>query len=1043
MLGSSPLYAQTLATWLGPVSGTWANGSLWSSNPLYPNNDPGGAGSYTVNLGAVGAPYTVTSTSGVTIEGLSLSSSDATLQVKSGVFQANGTVHLSGGTLHMNGGTLSAGTVTSSGGTLVLNGGKVKGTVLDTNALLASWIRLEDVTLASGRTLTVQANEGGGSRIGGRGLLSGFGEIILASQSNSHVIEPDDASPASTFTIGPGITVRLSSSHGSTRIQGGASASSRLINQGTIAADRSGYRYFSKHWENQGTIRAENRASIHFGGDWTNSGSLVTFKDTWSRLYGTWSNSGSISADTQAYLETDCVWTNHGLVSLANNSTLTLGGTWINNGSIVLSKSALQVRTPSSSMGTFQLSNSSIQLAGNLTASQMQPFLQMQQPIEITEDGELNNAGATVSLSAGSVLWTLGGGAIRGGTISSLDGTALAIRGLGRDSSLIETHLAAPVALESQSTLWIQDSTIGIPLQWNAGTVMLSDTDITVPIAQYSGRLDVHQSTIRAPIQTVGGTLAAFPGSSNGSSISIANGTAIFYSSDFSSAGSMSITNSVIHTSFLEAMPNVSMNGSTVRYAGSIDLAGGALDVATTPLGRVAVGKGAYISSGTLYASSGSILFTTSRIIWSGSATQLRGITLGSNAYVDRLVHIWAPEGLALSGTSIRFVNQNSLDLGTAALSGSGTVDLRGNVTVSGGEIGPTITVRTTGGGGNTIQGGRAGIEDPVMIVNKGHIITDSGGATHLVNLINAGTIEVVANPMDHKYSGTYPPVPEPRMINHGTLIVRGSTATLASDPTIPGDDVLVGGFYSVSGRGQLITNTIRTNSAHLRLDGGSASFAALKLQGNTGTFAITNGFNYTTPGNLANSGLLVIGANSTMRVAGALNNSGSIDLTGTLIVNDPPPDAESDIAVNLLDQLATGYNGGVWNGGGVFSSVAAADPKMGIGYVDLLAEAAGMTFKLTLVGDANLDGFVNQLDLDLLAPFFGLSSSWIGGDFNYDQATTLDDLNLLAPNWAPGIEDLNQALAELNLPSVSVPEPKSVLLALAGLMHRYRRRTR
>lgn len=80
VLGANRIHGQTVATWLNPTSGSWQNANLWSTDPIFPNNDPG-SGSFNAILGATGSPYTVTSNLPVTIESLLLSSLDATLAI--------------------------------------------------------------------------------------------------------------------------------------------------------------------------------------------------------------------------------------------------------------------------------------------------------------------------------------------------------------------------------------------------------------------------------------------------------------------------------------------------------------------------------------------------------------------------------------------------------------------------------------------------------------------------------------------------------------------------------------------------------------------------------------------------------------------------------------------------------------------------------------------------------------------------------------------------------------------------------------------------
>ncbi len=76
--------------------------------------------------------------------------------------------------------------------------------------------------------------------------------------------------------------------------------------------------------------------------------------------------------------------------------------------------------------------------------------------------------------------------------------------------------------------------------------------------------------------------------------------------------------------------------------------------------------------------------------------------------------------------------------------------------------------------------------------------------------------------------------------------------------------------------------------------------------------------------------------------------------------------------------------------------------------------------FSPYLFGDANGDGFVNRLDVALLAEWFGSFEFW-EGDFDLDGRITVNDLGLLQANFGIGPGQSLQA----------VPEPSSLLLAL------------
>jgi hypothetical protein len=164
------------------------------------------------------------------------------------------------------------------------------------------------------------------------------------------------------------------------------------------------------------------------------------------------------------------------------------------------------------------------------------------------------------------------------------------------------------------------------------------------------------------------------------------------------------------------------------------------------------------------------------------------------------------------------------------------------------------------------------------------------------------------------------------------------------------------------------------------------------------------------------------------------------------------------------------GSSAGDWQGAGITSDVAIADPgNRALGYAlsgDLLG-ASGGTFmgnqvdgssvlvRMTLTGDATLDGQVDFTDLARLAQHYNSAGSaigWLDGDFNYDGQVDFLDLSLMAQHYntalpsaaalagAPaGFEtELARAFA-----AAAVPEPGSCVVAgaaLVGLLARRRR---
>jgi hypothetical protein len=111
------------------------------------------------------------------------------------------------------------------------------------------------------------------------------------------------------------------------------------------------------------------------------------------------------------------------------------------------------------------------------------------------------------------------------------------------------------------------------------------------------------------------------------------------------------------------------------------------------------------------------------------------------------------------------------------------------------------------------------------------------------------------------------------------------------------------------------------------------------------------------------------------------------------------------------------------------------------------------------LAGDANVDGRVDVNDLARLAAHWLTAGTRADGDFNASGFVDATDLGILALHWreqqpaagaSPSIEDippLDDAIAQLGLPAVTVPEPVGnsgsaplvALAAAAGRMGRGR----
>ncbi|HWP39844.1 MAG TPA: hypothetical protein VNL70_02875, partial [Tepidisphaeraceae bacterium] len=120
----------------------------------------------------------------------------------------------------------------------------------------------------------------------------------------------------------------------------------------------------------------------------------------------------------------------------------------------------------------------------------------------------------------------------------------------------------------------------------------------------------------------------------------------------------------------------------------------------------------------------------------------------------------------------------------------------------------------------------------------------------------------------------------------------------------------------------------------------------------------------------------LASGGDKVLHVFGVLG-SGIIDLNDNAMVR-----SFNNYGGQVVMMLRSGYNAGRWNGPGIRSSAAAADPRMALGFGDrrdlAISSFQGypLNYNSTLVrytyyGDANLDGVVNIRDL------LALASNW------------------------------------------------------------------
>jgi hypothetical protein len=182
-----------------------------------------------------------------------------------------------------------------------------------------------------------------------------------------------------------------------------------------------------------------------------------------------------------------------------------------------------------------------------------------------------------------------------------------------------------------------------------------------------------------------------------------------------------------------------------------------------------------------------------------------------------------------------------------------------------------------------------------------------------------------------------------------------------------------------------------------------------------------------------------------------------SLDVTDASLILDYA-DAGSNPSADVRSRIVAGRGGtdllGTWDGKGITSSAAQADNStLSVGwannadlplgaYTDFGGQTVDDTAVLirgTRIGDANLDGVVNDDDVTIVGATYGMTSgaSWALGDFNYDGAVNDDDVTLLGALYDPSAAPIGgaPAVAATSGTVAAVPEPATwLMLSLGGL---------
>jgi hypothetical protein len=318
------------STWLSETTDSWTNAARWSSNPNYPNNVAGTT--YNAVIGAAGGTaYQVNLASDITLNSLTVSSADATLNQTDGTFQG-GTVNLNAGGYILNGGTLANTTLNLDGGTFLAVTGSLNGVAVTGGTLaigVDGGVSVQNGLTVANQNVFLQNNaelafDGASQSINNLNFTTGTTATITTSGPTS--------TGGTTLTLGSGVTV-----HDGINFPDNL-AGDTLINNGVITADAdnngdyNGINISTDNFVNNGTLTASNGSSLRVGaGNWTNNGTITATASSGIILSASGTNAGTIVVQSGGALSVDGYLdnTNNTIDASAGEASLTLSVDYI------------------------------------------------------------------------------------------------------------------------------------------------------------------------------------------------------------------------------------------------------------------------------------------------------------------------------------------------------------------------------------------------------------------------------------------------------------------------------------------------------------------------------------------------------------------------------------------------------------------------------------------------------------------------------------------------------------------------------------------
>ncbi len=518
--------------------------------------------------------------------------------------------------------------------------------------------------------------------------------------------------------------------------------------------------------------------------------------------------------------------------------------------------------------------------------------------------GDIDNAGKTIRVSAGSGPWRLSGGSIIGGVVDSSDGVAWAADSAA--TGLDGVTLAGEVRVEATENLGIENG-----LAFAGGS-------ITVAGDGQGGRV-----FFNGPDQTVDGpgTILLDGPNGTGKLRPVVGGTVTFGPSLLiEGSGEVGFVNSRFIN---EGTIRCDQNGGQLFFRG----------VDWVNRGSLIVGAGATIQTEGTWTQEGTLVATDADVIFGGTYGFV------SAAPITRIGGT-----LSFRGT---FQNSGSAFSASAA---TGDIELR-QCTVVGGELGSTDgSIWTAFPSGSSAFDG-VELSGVVMVPNQATLRTING------LVLSGGTIDLVG--------GFFSPQETQSLSGSGQISMTAGPSSPFINPTGSAPVWTVASGIVITGRGTIGTTASSiVNDGDIRADQAGGT---LLLRGtswaNSGQLSALGGATLEVTDGWLNTGMVSIDAASELRSSGSVVQAGgTMSLMGGTIVAPGGVDIQAGVfsaqgavtgGLSVAGVLEFGGSVGTLSVSGSWTQTAAGRTRVRVD-----GQTAGSSFdRLDVAGSADLDG--------------------------------------------------------------------------------------